>query len=121
MHKALSTVLPGVIYTPWGPSDYVKDLPLGAVSVSTSSHGGIWIPLDLYNRLPSGLQETAYSSGGWYEEDFDAAIPFAFFELGASREKIEVARSMVLAKWPERVPQTVKEDWKADSREGSQP
>ena len=100
MHAEISMVSNGVVYTPWGASDSITALgDSGAISVSTSSHGRIWIPSRMYAALPPQVRETSYSQGGWYEEDCDVCIPSAFFgkELGILPEHIAYSRAYVAA------------------------
>jgi hypothetical protein len=116
MHKLLSFVRPGTVYTPWGASDYIDHLgETGAIVASTPSHGGAWIPRAMYDRLPVDLRRTPYSDGGWFEEDHDIAIPFAFFgeEFGTDPESIAFARKIVMAaaKWAEHVPAATRTAW----------
>jgi len=64
--------------TPWGDSQTVHDIGNGVLSVSTASHGGLYVPDYLLSRIPE--KEQAYAerwsgSRNWYEEDCAAAIP----------------------------------------------
>ena len=114
MHKPLSYANAGVVYTPWGASDYTKEHGTeGAIFAGTPSHGGMWIPESMYLELPSGLRETAYSKNGWYEEDCDIAIPIAFFgsRLGQSLETIANCRRAVVSSHPGKVPTAILSAW----------
>jgi len=62
--------------SPWGKIDGVTPLGPDAVSVTTPSHGGIWVTPDALARIPEPLRATAYSGGGWFEEDCDWCIPY---------------------------------------------
>jgi len=62
--------------SPWGRIDNVTPLGPEAVSVTTPSHGGIWVTPDALERIPQPLRATAYSGGGWFEEDCDWCIPY---------------------------------------------
>jgi hypothetical protein len=69
--------------SPWGPIQTVTPLGPDAVAVTTASHGGIGVSLTALARIPEPLQATAYSGGGWFEEDCDWAIPYLVLGLGA--------------------------------------
>jgi hypothetical protein len=56
-------------WSPWGAVQTQKEIAPGIVSVSTSSHGGIFVSPELRDRLV--IQDTAYSRDGWFEEDCD--------------------------------------------------
>ena len=62
--------------SPWGAIDGVTPLGPEAVSVTTPSHGGIWVTPAALARIPEPLRATAYSGGGWFEEDCDWCIPY---------------------------------------------
>lgn len=62
--------------SPWGKIDYVTPLGPEAVSVTTPSHGGIWVTPAALAKIPEPLRATAYSGGGWFEEDCDWCIPY---------------------------------------------
>jgi hypothetical protein len=66
-------------YSPWGAIQQINELAPGIWSVSTASHGGIYVAPELYAKMPEVLKGTAYSGGGWFEEDCDWAIPYAWF------------------------------------------
>jgi len=69
------------ISTPWGFADQVYPLGPDAFSVSTPSHGGIKITSEALARLPVIWRATAYSKGGWFEEDCDWCIPYLALRL----------------------------------------
>jgi hypothetical protein len=62
--------------SPWGPIDGVTSLGPDAVVVTTPSHGGVWVHPSALETIPEPLRETAYSRGGWFEEDCDWCIPY---------------------------------------------
>lgn len=114
MHTEIRAVRTGVIYTPWGQSQEIRALgPEGAIQVSTASHGGVWIPETMYQELPIGMRETSYSTGGWYEEDCDCCIPFAFFgeRLGIPGAHISYSRKYVLSQYTDKIPEKVASSW----------
>jgi hypothetical protein len=67
--------------SPWGKIDNVTPLGPEAVSVTTPSHGGIWVTPAALAKIPEPLRTTAYSGGGWFEEDCDWCIPYLALEL----------------------------------------
>jgi DNA repair protein RadC len=62
--------------SPWGLIDSATPLGPDAVAVSTPSHGGIWVAPQALEAIPAPLRVTAYSAGGWFEEDCDWCIPY---------------------------------------------
>ena len=64
--------------SPWGDVQHVEKLANGIFSVSTSSHGGIYVAPGVRLRIPEPWRQTPYSGGGWFEEDSDWVIPFYF-------------------------------------------
>lgn len=67
--------------SPWGIIDGVTPLGPEAISVTTPSHGGIWVTPEALAKIPEPLRATAYSGGGWFEEDCDWCIPYLALEL----------------------------------------
>jgi hypothetical protein len=67
--------------SPWGRIDNVTPLGPEAVSVTTPSHGGIWVTPDALAKIPPPLRATAQSGGGWFEEDCDWCIPYLVLGL----------------------------------------
>lgn len=58
--------------TPWGKADHYENLGQGIMSVSTSSHGGIFVPDEMLGSIPEAAQADAERWSGskqWYEED----------------------------------------------------
>ncbi len=65
------------IISPWGKVDRCKSICDGVYSVSTASHGGIMVALDVADSLLSNeAQECAFTEGSYlcFEEDCDAAV-----------------------------------------------
>ena len=60
--------------TPWGCADKVEQIGGGLVSVQTPSHGGIFVPLDSYRKMPVALQCNIYGGRTWFEEDIEWAL-----------------------------------------------
>lgn len=73
--------------SPWGSIDGISPLGPDACSVSTPSHGGIWVSPEANARIPAAFR----AASGWYEEDCDYAIPFAFLGLHNSEAQRENA------------------------------
>jgi hypothetical protein len=76
--------------SPWGPIQHVTPLGAEAVAVSTASHGGVLVAPTALSRIPPPLRFTAYSQGGWFEEDCDWSIPY--LALGLDRFETEPGR-----------------------------
>ena len=91
--------------SPWGLIDSVTPLGPDAAAVSTPSHGGIWVSPAGLARIPEPLRATAYSSGGWFEEDCDWCIPYlalglhAFEEPAGRRDRLRAAARQTLETW----------------------
>lgn len=62
--------------TPWGKADDVKEVADGVYLVGTPSHGGIKLSPKQNKRIPVVFRTT----GGWYEEDCEAAAPVFFLD-----------------------------------------
>lgn len=77
-------------YSPWGLVQSATPLGPDAVLVSTPSHGGIRVSGRALSEIPQPLRSTAYSQGGWFEEDCDWAIPY--LALGLHRFEVEPGR-----------------------------
>ena len=69
--------------SPWGPIQTVTPLGPEVVAVTTASHGGLRVSLTAFARLPEAIRQTAYSAGGWFEEDCDWALPYLALRLDA--------------------------------------
>ncbi len=83
--------------SPWGPIQTVKPFGDGLYVVTTSTHGGAYVPPELMHHIPGPHRETNFSSGGWFEEDCDIAIPICFCP-GFSDEEVAKAKE-VLDRW----------------------
>lgn len=83
--------------SPWGLIDGVTPLGPDAVAVTTPSHGGIWVSPAALERIPQPLRATAYSGGGWFEEDCDWCIPYLALGLHAFEETAERQRDVRMA------------------------
>lgn len=80
--------------SPWGPIQSVTPLGADAVVVTTASHGGVCVSPEALLKIPQPVRATAYSGGGWFEEDCDWAIPY--LALGLDRFEADVGRAGVL-------------------------
>ena len=69
--------------SPWGPIQTVTPLGPDAVAVTTASHGGLRVSPSALARMPAEIRQTAYSGGGWFEEDCDWALPYLALGLDA--------------------------------------
>ena len=92
--------------SPWGAiqhaTPYIRDGETIAVCVSTAGHGGFWVA----PHLRSGMAaiETAYSRGGWFEEDCDWALAYIGLDLGPidpERDHTEAALRTLKAYHPQ--------------------
>lgn len=90
--------------SPWGAVDHVYPLGPDVVVVATPSHGGLWVSPEAMTLIPRPLRATAYSRGGWFEEDCDWCIPYLALGLhrfepspGRGAEMLETARLTLLS------------------------
>lgn len=60
--------------TPWGLADDSRMIGTGIYSVTTPSHGGIWLSPEVNSLIPDQFRR----SDQWYEEDCEAIIALAF-------------------------------------------
>jgi hypothetical protein len=88
--------------TPWGPADDARTVAEGIVSVSTPSHGGIWVSEARQLQMPRAFRQ----QGNWYEEDCEWALVAASFpsEFRAAfgDKTVESAERTIKNAWPER-------------------
>ncbi len=83
--------------TPWGFAQTVHaEGARGVLSVSTASHGGIFVPDALLAEIPA--IERAYAaqwsgSENWFEEDCAAAIPLFRLRVDFARYPLERAKA----------------------------
>lgn len=61
--------------TPWGVADNAKVVAPGIGWVGTPGHGGVKLSPAMNRRMPDHMRQR----GGWYEEDCDWSLPYAFF------------------------------------------
>jgi hypothetical protein len=70
------------IDTPWGRADRVEKVGRGILAVSTPSHGGYFVPQELYDAMPEALRVNPYGRGTWFEEDYEwSLVALAFPDL----------------------------------------
>lgn len=84
--------------TPWGRADSCKNIGLGILSVTTSSHGGYFVPKELLCLVSKEHRDWAKKWSGseqWYEEDCCwAAVAVSFPHLFPSHA-LPVAESIL--------------------------
>jgi hypothetical protein len=81
--------------TPWGRADSATDLGLGIMSVSTPSHGGIFVPEEQLPNIPAHARAWARKwtrSEQWYEEDCCWSAVAVTFPVLFTTEELHVAR-----------------------------
>ncbi len=81
--------------SPWGAVQNSEHLGSGIYSVSTSSHGGIFVPPELNRQIPAYLR----NADGFYEEDSDWAIPALAFPQVEWFAKNQDGAKNTLKKW----------------------
>ena len=91
--------------SPWGAIQTLEPLGPDAVAVTTASHGGLRLSEAALQRLPEAVQATTYSSGGWFEEDCDWALPYLALRLDAFEtdpdrgSTMRAAAARTVARW----------------------
>jgi hypothetical protein len=97
--------------TPWGAAQDFQELAPGIISISTASHGGIWLSGN--RRMEIGQYDKNWlGTSEWWEEDCDWSIPYAFFskairEHGTAykiEENIQAALNTIKNHAPEFMP-----------------
>lgn len=83
--------------SPWGTIDNLRELPNGCRLAGTPSHGGLWVPRSLLERIPESWRKHAKKWSGdpqWFEEDGDILLAGHALELHESfgMEREELAR-----------------------------
>lgn len=84
--------------SPWGKVDEQRVLAPGIVQVFTPSHGGIYVAPDLLAKMP--IKSTAYSQGGWFEEDCDWSLVALAFPEAFDAKSLAVAKSIAARYFP---------------------
>jgi len=86
--------------TPWGNSDYVKEIGRGILRVDTPSHGGYFVPERVRGLMPAPALIT-FAGPGWYEEDSDWCLVALSFPELFPPDALEMARRTA-ANWHSR-------------------
>lgn len=79
--------------TPWGTAENVTIFDNGIVAMSTSSHGGFYVPPHLNEQVPAYARAATWQmrgERGWYEEDVDwswLALTFPHLFTQAERNR----------------------------------
>lgn len=67
--------------TPWGPAETVRQIAEGIYSITTESHGGIYVNDSHAKQISEELVSLTWlQSSNWFEEDSDWCIPYKVFE-----------------------------------------
>lgn len=79
------------ISTPWGPSQHITKIgDQGILFVSTTTHGGYFVPPELYAQMPSELRSNHFGGSTWFEEDVEwAMVALAFPQLFLTEEHLK--------------------------------
>ena len=81
--------------TPWGNSQSIREIAPGIIRVSTESHGGYHVTPELLARMPEEHRATAYSTGGWFEEDVDWSLVAINFPDAFHPDEVKAAKNYV--------------------------
>lgn len=80
--------------SPWGAVEMATHRGSGIWFVSTSSHGGFYVPPEMLGKMPQRYVERSFRDLGrlgWFEEDQDAVKVVASFPHLFSRAEVEQA------------------------------
>lgn len=87
--KEIRTVLESQgTLTPWGRSDWEKQIAPGIVLYTTPSHGGIHVDAQLNKKMPDKYR----IDDGWYEEDVEYALVVLAFPQHFSAKELANAQ-----------------------------
>ena len=109
------------MFTPWGPANHMYTIAPGIISVSTPSHGGLYVSAERYAQMPPQYQALVFpgfaqDGGAWFEEDSAWVGPVLAFwpEFEAYyRRKLDDYRRLQPAKW-----EYLGVDWESYDYEG---
>lgn len=66
--------------SPWGKVQDAEEVAPGIISVTTPSHGGMWLSDERRAQMPEALRAVPTTPGGnWYEQDVDAMLVILSF------------------------------------------
>ena len=92
--------------TPWGPSQYSKQITRGIVLYGTAGHGGIHVSPTMLAKMPEPLRAIGGNycgpgNEGWFEEDCAwCAVALAFPERFEHRD-LDCAKRTLKNYYPE--------------------
>lgn len=92
--------------TPWGAADHVSMVAPGIYSVGTPSHGGMKVTA-ARNR---GIDQRWRSTGGFYEEDCEQAIPILTYQDEFEKNLVDHAHETARRWYPEKYREIVESD-----------
>ena len=78
-------------HSPWGWIESAGIIAPGISQVATPSHGGVKLSAELNRRIPAEWRR----EGGWYEEDCEWSIAFAFLRDEILQGSDETAKRIV--------------------------
>ena len=85
-------------WSPWGEVQNARHVGGGVYCVTTSSHGGIYVPKTMLCEMPDVLRCNQYSGGGqWFEEDVEWALLAAWRPDLFGAEHFDAARQTLLS------------------------
>lgn len=89
-------------HTPWGHADGIIILADGIASVSTSSHGGIWLSDERWKTLLEKFPMfQSWAGEGWLEEDCDWCVAALAFPEHFSEEHRAAAENTAKNNFPD--------------------
>lgn len=93
-------------WSPWGKPDHAEEIFAGVWSVSTPSHGGLYVTDQRRKAMDQSLLSLGFNGhtmSGWFEEDCDwcmvaLAFPDEWTEWRGSADDLEIAKK-TLENW----------------------
>lgn len=85
---------------PWGEIQILEHVSQGILAITTSSHGGFWVPPSLRKKIPLKLRRDAakWANGygaGWFEQDCCARYVVAYIPEAFSKGRSERALKLI--------------------------
>lgn len=82
-------------FSPWGEIQTVTGIAPGIYSVTTASHGGLWVSDERMAMMPDALKCNVYGEGQWFEEDCEWALVVLAFPTEFTNDKWLIAAQTI--------------------------
>ena len=88
-------------YSPWGAIQEQRPITDDIISVSTASHGGLYVSFEFLEQMPEFMRSTPYSGGNWFEEDCDWSLVAVCFPEHFKPDVVKMAEKTLQYTYPE--------------------